>query len=139
MRRAHGWGRAARASAYWTTRVPRRWRSDLVVDSSSGLGVRRLHRRSRWTRRRSPLRPAGLDVLLLDPTTMADVPADIERVGRQIGRAIAAADLVAALECRLATVRRCVKPGRRRLRVLALEWLDPPPPRRLPAATGCSR
>jgi iron complex transport system substrate-binding protein len=65
------------------------------------------------------------ELLSLDPTTLTGVLADIERVGERIGRRAAAAALVAALERRLADVRRRVA-GRPRPRVLALEWLDPP-------------
>jgi iron complex transport system substrate-binding protein len=65
------------------------------------------------------------EVLSLDPTTLAGVLADVRRVGDRLGRASAAAALVAALERRLAAVRRQVA-GLPRPRVLALEWLDPP-------------
>ncbi|HYL05531.1 MAG TPA: cobalamin-binding protein [Thermoanaerobaculia bacterium] len=65
------------------------------------------------------------EVLSLDPATLADVLADIRRVGERIGRGTAAGELVAALERRLAAVRERVA-GRPRPRVLALEWLDPP-------------
>lgn len=65
------------------------------------------------------------EVLSLDPTTLPDVLADVQRVGEATGHAAAAAALVAALERRLAAVRAAVA-GRRRPRVLALEWLDPP-------------
>jgi iron complex transport system substrate-binding protein len=69
--------------------------------------------------------PRCPEVLSLDPTKLGDVLADIRRVGERTGRRAAAAELVAALERRLAAVRRRVA-GRRRPRVLALEWLDPP-------------
>jgi iron complex transport system substrate-binding protein len=69
--------------------------------------------------------PRCPEVLSLDPTQLGDVLADIRRVGERTGRRAAAAELVAALERRLAAVRRRVA-GRPRPRVLALEWLDPP-------------
>lgn len=69
--------------------------------------------------------PRCPDVLSLDPTTLAEVLADIGRVGERTGRTAAAAALVAALAGRLEAVRRRVA-GRPRPRVLALEWLDPP-------------
>ncbi len=72
--------------------------------------------------RRLPRCPA---VLSLDPQTLADVFVDIRRLGEATGRGAAAAALVAALDERLAAVRRAVA-GRPRPRVLALEWLDPP-------------
>jgi iron complex transport system substrate-binding protein len=69
--------------------------------------------------------PRCPEVLSLDPATLADVLADVRRVGERIGRTAAAGELVAALERRLAAVRERVA-GRPRPRVLALEWLDPP-------------
>jgi len=69
--------------------------------------------------------PRCPEVLSLDPATLADVLADVLRVGERTGRAAAAAELVAALERRLAAVRARVA-GSPRPRVLALEWLDPP-------------
>ncbi len=69
--------------------------------------------------------PRCPEVLSLDPTTLAGVLADVRRVGEAIGRAAAAAALVASLERRLAAVRSAAA-GRPRPRVLALEWLDPP-------------
>jgi iron complex transport system substrate-binding protein len=69
--------------------------------------------------------PRCPEVLSLDPTTLGDVLADIRRVGARTGRRVAAAELVAALERRIAAVRLRVA-GRPRPRVLALEWLDPP-------------
>jgi iron complex transport system substrate-binding protein len=65
------------------------------------------------------------ELLSLDPTTLADVFADIRRVGERTGHAAEAAALLRALDERLAAVRRRVA-GRPRPRVLALEWLDPP-------------
>jgi iron complex transport system substrate-binding protein len=69
--------------------------------------------------------PRCPEVLSLDPVTLADVLADIGRVGEITGRRAAAAKLIAALELRLATVRKRVA-ALARPRVLALEWLDPP-------------
>jgi iron complex transport system substrate-binding protein len=65
------------------------------------------------------------EVLSLDPRTLADVFADIRRVGALTGRAAEAEQLLEALDRRLAAVRARVE-GRPRPRVLALEWLDPP-------------
>lgn len=64
-------------------------------------------------------------VVSLDPRTLADVFADIRRVGSLIDRDAAAARLVGRLERRLAAVRAAVA-GRPRRRVVALEWLEPP-------------
>jgi iron complex transport system substrate-binding protein len=69
--------------------------------------------------------PRCPDLLSLDPRSLADVLADIRRVGAATGRADEAAALVADLERRLAGVRQRVA-GRPRPRVAALEWLDPP-------------
>ena len=65
------------------------------------------------------------EVLSLDPKTLADVMADIRRVGEVTGRSAEAEALVRELERRLDTVRARVQ-GRPRPRVAALEWLDPP-------------
>ena len=65
------------------------------------------------------------EVVSLDPKTLADVLADIRRVGELTGRTAEAAALVGELERRLDAVRAAVA-GRSRPRVLALEWLDPP-------------
>lgn len=64
------------------------------------------------------------EVVSLDPHTLADVFADIARVGALLDRADAAARLNTALERRLAAVALAVA-GRDRPRVAALEWLDP--------------
>ena len=69
--------------------------------------------------------PRCPEVLSLDPTALADVWADVRRIGAAIGRAAEAERLVAGLEERLSAVRARVA-GRPRPRVLALEWLDPP-------------
>ncbi len=65
------------------------------------------------------------ELLSLDPRRLADVLADIERVGRRIGRRRQAELLVAELGERLAGVRARVA-HRPRPGVAALEWLDPP-------------
>ncbi len=64
-------------------------------------------------------------VVSLDPSSLADVFADIRQVGELIGRAEAARSLVEGLEDRLRKVRDRVAHHERR-RVVALEWLDPP-------------
>jgi iron complex transport system substrate-binding protein len=69
--------------------------------------------------------PRCPEVLSLDPRTLADVLADIRRVGALTGREAAAEALLGELDRRLAAVRAAVA-GRPRPRVLALEWLDPP-------------
>lgn len=68
--------------------------------------------------------PRCPEVVSLDPRTLADVFADIRRVGEVTGRGEEAEALVRDLERRLDAVRAAV--GRPRPRVLALEWLDPP-------------
>lgn len=65
------------------------------------------------------------EVLSLDPKTLADVMADILRVGEVTGRSSEAEALVRDLNRRLDAVRARVQ-GRPRPRVVALEWLDPP-------------
>lgn len=69
--------------------------------------------------------PRCPEVLSLDPRTLADVMADIRRVGEATGRTAEAEALVRSLERRLDAVRARVQ-GRPRPRVAALEWLDPP-------------
>ena len=67
-------------------------------------------------------RPA---VLSLDPRTLAEVIADVPRLGAAAGADDAAERLAAELEDRLARLRDAVS-GSDRPRVVALEWLDPP-------------
>jgi len=69
--------------------------------------------------------PRCPDVLSLDPKTLADVMADIRRIGEVTGRTAEAEALVRDLVRRLDAVRARVQ-GRPRPRVAALEWLDPP-------------
>ncbi|HSN87126.1 MAG TPA: cobalamin-binding protein [Thermoanaerobaculia bacterium] len=69
--------------------------------------------------------PRCPDLLSLDPRTLADVFADIRRVGEATGRAGEAEALLRDLNERLDAV--CARiEGKPRPRVLALEWLDPP-------------
>ncbi len=65
------------------------------------------------------------ELISLDPKTLDDVFGDTARVGRALGRDSEAAALVAALRTRLERMRQRVA-GRRRTRVAALEWLEPP-------------
>jgi iron complex transport system substrate-binding protein len=71
---------------------------------------------------RLPSRPR---IISLDPSNLAEVLADVPRLGEAAGVADRAARLRADLERRLETVRRAVE-GATRPSVLALEWLDPP-------------
>ena len=71
---------------------------------------------------RLPSRPR---VISLDPSNLAEVLADVPRLGEAAGVADRAPRLRADLERRLETVRRAVE-GATRPSVLALEWLDPP-------------
>jgi iron complex transport system substrate-binding protein len=68
--------------------------------------------------------PRCPDLLSLDPTTLAEVLADIRRVGEATGRSSEAEALLRDLQSRLDAVRTRVA-GRPRPRVAALEWLDP--------------
>ncbi|HEY0447938.1 cobalamin-binding protein [Actinophytocola sp.] len=67
---------------------------------------------------------AGPRVLSLEPRTLAEVLDCLRVVGDALGVPDVAAARTAALERRLAEVRRRVA-GRTRPRVLAVEWLDP--------------
>jgi iron complex transport system substrate-binding protein len=71
---------------------------------------------------RLPSRPR---VISLDPSNLAEVLADVPRLGEAAGVADRSAALEEDLERRLAAVRLAVE-GAGRPRVLALEWLDPP-------------
>jgi iron complex transport system substrate-binding protein len=71
---------------------------------------------------RLPSRPR---VISLDPSNLAEVLADIPRLGEAAGVADRAAALHEGLARRLEAVRRAVA-GVSRPTVLALEWLDPP-------------
>lgn len=69
-------------------------------------------------------------VLTLSPRTLADVFADIQRVGQAAGCGEAAAQLRAEMETALekieSQVASALTAGARRPRVLSLEWIDPP-------------
>lgn len=65
------------------------------------------------------------EVLTIDPHTMDEVFESILVLGRATGRSEAAESLVATQRARLEAVRRRVA-GRRRPRVMLLEWTDPP-------------
>jgi iron complex transport system substrate-binding protein len=71
---------------------------------------------------RLPTRPR---VISLDPSNLAEVLADVPRLGEAAGVADRAIALRDGLERRLEAVRRAVA-GVTRPGVLALEWLDPP-------------
>ncbi len=71
---------------------------------------------------RLPSRPR---VLSLDPSNLAEVIADVGRLGQATGTGPEAVELRGTLEQRLEDVRDAVA-GAERPRVLALEWLDPP-------------
>ena len=71
---------------------------------------------------RLPSRPG---VISLDPSNLAEVLADVPRLGEAAGVPDRAANLRRDLERRLDVVRRAVE-GAPRPGVLALEWLDPP-------------
>lgn len=65
------------------------------------------------------------EVLTLDPNTLEEVLASIERVGLVTGREQGARQLVSGLRQRLETVERAVA-GLERPRMAVLEWTDPP-------------
>jgi iron complex transport system substrate-binding protein len=69
--------------------------------------------------------PSKPRVISLDPSNLADVLADVPRLGEATGKADRARRLRDDLERRLERVRGAVE-GAARPRVLALEWLDPP-------------
>jgi len=66
-------------------------------------------------------------VVTLHPHTLADVLADVPRVGEAIGLPDEAEEVVAGLRYRLRSLgARRAAPLQERPRVLVLEWLDPP-------------
>ena len=65
------------------------------------------------------------DVISLDPASLADVLADVERIGRATGTQARAAALVEELRDRIEAVRARTA-GRPVVTTFALEWLDPP-------------
>jgi iron complex transport system substrate-binding protein len=67
---------------------------------------------------------AAPQVISLEPRTLADVLAGIERVGDVLGVRQEATRLTARLRARIDAVRHAVA-GRRKPRVAAVEWLDP--------------
>ncbi len=68
--------------------------------------------------------PGTPAVISLDPVNLADVIADVPRLGEAAGAADAAAALRAELERRLEAVRTATETAEP-VRVAALEWLDP--------------
>ena len=71
---------------------------------------------------RLPSRPR---VLSLDPSSLAEVIADVTRLGQATGMGPESVELCGELERRLAEVHEAVAAAERP-RVLALEWLEPP-------------
>ncbi len=68
--------------------------------------------------------PSCPEVLALDPETLTETLGDVQTVARATGHPERGAALVAEIERRIERVRLAVH-GRRRPRVVALEWLDP--------------
>jgi len=69
--------------------------------------------------------PGRPRVIALDPTTLPDTQADVRAVAAATGREAQGERLVARTARRVERVRRAVA-GLQRVRVLALEWLEPP-------------
>ncbi len=69
--------------------------------------------------------PHSPRLLTLNPTTLEEVLADIERIGAEAKRTAEARRLVADLRTRLARIREQVASDTRRPRVVCLEWLSP--------------
>jgi iron complex transport system substrate-binding protein len=65
-------------------------------------------------------------VVTLHPHTLADVFGDIVRVGESIEQRDDAAEVVAGLQQRVRRLEHAAVLGRTPVRVLVLEWLDPP-------------
>ncbi|MGQ0718365.1 MAG: cobalamin-binding protein [Pseudonocardiales bacterium] len=71
-------------------------------------------------------RDVDVDVVSLEPNTIADVLANIRTVGRLTGTGARADALVAELATRLDTLTRALVDVKHRPRTLVLEWLEPP-------------
>jgi iron complex transport system substrate-binding protein len=67
-----------------------------------------------------------LRVVSLEPSCLDDVLANVTFLGELTGHATGAADLVDALQRRIATLRHRTAGARVRPRTLVLEWTDPP-------------
>src|SRR5712692_3290502 len=65
-------------------------------------------------------------ILSLEPTSLGGILETIKQVGEVTGARERAAALVAELERRVDGIAAAVKAARRRPRVFAMEWLDPP-------------
>ena len=66
-----------------------------------------------------------VSIVNLHPMRLDDVWADVERVGRGIGRAGAGARVAVALRERVAAIARRAAAARERPRVLSIEWIAP--------------
>jgi iron complex transport system substrate-binding protein len=66
------------------------------------------------------------DVVSLDPSTLGEVIGDVRTLAQATGAKDEGVDLVRELADRLDRVKLAVRESKRRPRVLALEWLDPP-------------
>jgi iron complex transport system substrate-binding protein len=64
-------------------------------------------------------------IIALEPYALADVWADVRRVGSACECRGAAEELIARLQARIDSIRQRASEARRRPRVAALEWLDP--------------
>jgi iron complex transport system substrate-binding protein len=67
----------------------------------------------------------GAAVLTTDPHSLADIIADIERIGDALGHSERAVELVADLERRIDAVERGAGATEERPRTAVLDWLDP--------------
>ncbi|MBM4124438.1 MAG: cobalamin-binding protein [Nitrospira sp.] len=69
--------------------------------------------------------PQAPRLLTLNPTTLADILADVERIGSATGREAEAFRLAASLRARLESIRERVASAQAQPTVVCLEWLDP--------------
>ena len=81
---------------------------------------------TRASRRQDIAWPANAKVIMLNPSTLADIFESILVMGEATNAAPAACDLVNALQGRLDRVRETVKDVMHRPTVAALDWLNPP-------------
>jgi iron complex transport system substrate-binding protein len=83
---------------------------------------------------------ADVDIVSLEPNTIADILATIRTVGQLTGTDARAEALVAGLATRLDAVTLALADVRRRPRTLVLEWLEPPfaPGHWVPEQVACA-
>ena len=79
----------------------------------------------KWVQKAARLLEGNVDVVSLEPNTLADIFENIRTVGRLTNRTVEADVVVGGLEKRLDAIRRKTEKVDTRPRTLMLEWLEP--------------